>query len=81
MNLVSLAITDFRNIEQATFEPDPTGITVITGLNGAGKTSVLEAVSYLSTLQSFRSSRGRPWSAGAPSAPSCGRRPWSTDGP
>ncbi len=56
MNLVSLVITDFRNIEQATFEPDPTGITVITGLNGAGKTSVLEAVSYLSTLQSFRSS-------------------------
>ncbi len=56
MNLVSLTITDFRNIEQVTFEPDPVGITLITGLNGAGKTSVLEAVSYLSTLQSFRGS-------------------------
>jgi DNA replication and repair protein RecF len=56
VNLVSLTITDFRNIEQVTFEPDPNGTTVITGLNGAGKTSVLEAVSYLSTLQSFRGS-------------------------
>jgi DNA replication and repair protein RecF len=54
--LVSLAITDFRNIAQLTIEPDPTGITVITGRNGAGKTSVLEAITYLSTLQSFRGS-------------------------
>jgi DNA replication and repair protein RecF len=56
VNLASLTITDFRNIEQVTFEPDPGGTTVITGLNGAGKTSVLEAVSYLSTLHSFRGS-------------------------
>ncbi len=54
MHLVSLAITDFRNIGEATFEPDPEGTTVITGRNGAGKTSVLEAISYLATLQSFR---------------------------
>ncbi len=54
MNIVSLVITDFRNIEQVTLEPDPAGTTVITGLNGAGKTSVLEAVNYLSSLQSFR---------------------------
>jgi DNA replication and repair protein RecF len=54
VHLVSLAISDFRNIVEATIEPDPEGTTVITGLNGAGKTSVLEAVSYLSTLQSFR---------------------------
>ena len=39
-----------------TIEPDPEGTTVITGLNGAGKTSVLEAIAYLSTLQSFRGS-------------------------
>ncbi len=56
MNLISLTITDFRNIEHATIEPDARGTTVITGLNGAGKTSVLEAVNYLSTLQSFRGS-------------------------
>jgi DNA replication and repair protein RecF len=54
VHLVSLAISDFRNIVEATIEPDPEGTTVITGLNGAGKTSVLEAISYLSTLQSFR---------------------------
>jgi DNA replication and repair protein RecF len=54
--LVSLVITDFRNITDLTIEPDATGTTVITGRNGAGKTSVLEAVTYLSTLQSFRGS-------------------------
>jgi DNA replication and repair protein RecF len=54
VHLVSLAISDFRNIVGATIEPDPEGTTVITGLNGSGKTSVLEAISYLSTLQSFR---------------------------
>ena len=56
MLLVSLAITDFRNIAGLTIEPDPGGTTVITGRNGAGKTSVLEAVTYLATLQSFRGS-------------------------
>ena len=56
MLLVSLAITDFRNIVDLSIEPDAAGTTVITGRNGAGKTSVLEAISYLSTLQSFRGS-------------------------
>ncbi len=56
MYLVSLAITDFRNIVELSIQPDPAGTTVITGRNGAGKTSVLEAISYLSTLQSFRGS-------------------------
>jgi DNA replication and repair protein RecF len=56
MLLVSLRITDFRNIVDLSIEPDPAGTTVITGRNGAGKTSVLEAVAYLSTLQSFRGS-------------------------
>ena len=56
MHLVSLEISDFRNIAELHIEPDREGTTVITGLNGAGKTSVLEAVTYLSTLQSFRRS-------------------------
>ena len=56
MLLVSLTIADFRNIVDLSIEPDPTGTTVITGRNGAGKTSVLEAIAYLSTLQSFRGS-------------------------
>ncbi len=32
----------------------PPGLTVISGGNGEGKTSVLEAISYLATLSSFR---------------------------
>ncbi len=56
MHIASLAITDFRNLATATLTPDPTGTTVITGRNGTGKTSLLEAVAYLSTLQSFRGS-------------------------
>jgi DNA replication and repair protein RecF len=56
VHLVSLELTDFRNIAQLSIEPDPLGTTVITGRNGAGKTSVLEAITYLSTLQSFRRS-------------------------
>ena len=56
MHLVSLAVTDFRNLADTVIEPDPEGTTVITGGNGAGKTSVLEALGYLATLQSFRGS-------------------------
>jgi DNA replication and repair protein RecF len=54
--LVSLAVTDFRNLVDTTIELDPEGTTVITGSNGAGKTSLLEAAAYLATLQSFRGS-------------------------
>jgi DNA replication and repair protein RecF len=54
--LVSLAVTDFRNLASTVIELDPEGTTVITGLNGAGKTSLLEAAAYLATLQSFRGS-------------------------
>ena len=56
MHLVSLAVTDFRNLASTVIELDPEGTTVITGLNGAGKTSLLEATAYLATLQSFRGS-------------------------
>lgn len=56
MHLASLAVTDFRNLASTRIELDPEGTTVITGLNGAGKTSLLEATAYLATLQSFRGS-------------------------
>jgi DNA replication and repair protein RecF len=56
VHLVSLAVTDFRNLADTVIELDPEGTTVITGLNGAGKTSLLEATAYLATLQSFRGS-------------------------
>ena len=54
MQLLSLEVKDFRNVAETFLEPDPKGTTVISGLNGAGKTSLLEAVHYLSTLRSFR---------------------------
>lgn len=56
MHLVSLRLLDFRCFTEAALDPDPEGTTVITGRNGAGKTSLLEAVAYLATLQSFRGS-------------------------
>ena len=56
MYLATLAVTDFRNLADTAIELDPDGTTVITGLNGAGKTSLLEAAAYLATLQSFRGS-------------------------
>ncbi len=56
MHLVSLRLQDFRCFTEAALDPDPEGTTVITGRNGTGKTSLLEATAYLATLQSFRGS-------------------------
>jgi len=52
--IVRLQLRDFRNFETVEFCPSPDGLTVIQGENGAGKTSLLEAIAYCSTLQSFR---------------------------
>jgi DNA replication and repair protein RecF len=49
-----LALRDFRNLVTIELSPSPTGLTVVRGDNGAGKTSLLEAIAYASTLQSFR---------------------------
>jgi DNA replication and repair protein RecF len=49
-----LELTDFRLFRAAVFEPQSDGTTVITGENGTGKTSVLEAIVYLGTRRSFR---------------------------
>ena len=56
MHLERLWLTDFRNYSEAEFEPAPSGITVVTGDNGEGKTNLLEAVGYLATLRSLRGS-------------------------
>jgi len=52
-----LTLEDFRIFEWCRFAPDPEGTTVITGPNGTGKTTVLEAVAYLGTQRSFRGSQ------------------------
>jgi DNA replication and repair protein RecF len=48
-----LWLTDFRCYETADFEPAPQ-TTLITGGNGEGKTSLLEALGWLATASSFR---------------------------
>lgn len=54
MILQYLRLSDFRNVEQAELELDPE-LNVIQGLNAAGKTSLLEAIFFLSSGRSFRS--------------------------
>jgi DNA replication and repair protein RecF len=48
-----LEVENFRNLESVSLLPAP-GLTVIRGDNGAGKTSLLEALVYCSVLRSFR---------------------------
>ncbi len=56
MHLEQLWLTDFRSYTEAEFAPEPSGITVVTGANGEGKTNLIEAVGYLATLRSLRGS-------------------------
>ena len=53
MILSALDISCFRNIKQLTIEPHPR-LNLITGDNGSGKSSVLEAIQCLATGHSFR---------------------------
>jgi len=48
-----LWIEDFRNHRSSSL-CFPPGLTVISGGNGEGKTSILEAIAYLANLGSFR---------------------------
>jgi len=48
-----LRLKDFRNIAELSFEPAPR-FNVISGDNGQGKTSLLEAIYCLATTRSFR---------------------------
>jgi DNA replication and repair protein RecF len=53
MFIARLSLHDFRSYADVDLEFGP-GLTVITGENGAGKTNLLESVSYLSSTRSFR---------------------------
>ena len=53
MRLQRLWLTDFRNYSHLDLEL-PAGTTLFVGLNGEGKTNLLEAVYYLATTSSFR---------------------------
>ncbi|HRK01751.1 MAG TPA: AAA family ATPase, partial [Oligoflexia bacterium] len=53
MYIESLRLYQFRCFEELTLEPKR-DFNVISGLNGQGKTSLLEAVGLLGSLKSFR---------------------------
>lgn len=53
MRLSDLQITHFRNLEKVQLTPS-TGVNLILGDNASGKTSLLEAIYYLSHVRSFR---------------------------
>jgi len=54
MRVKSLNISNLRNISSTQINPDPC-LNCFTGSNGAGKTSILEALAVLSKGRSFRS--------------------------
>ncbi len=53
MHLSWLELSNFRSYETLRFEPSE-GVNILVGSNGAGKTSVLEAIGYLGMMRSFR---------------------------
>jgi DNA replication and repair protein RecF len=57
--LTRLALTDFRSYADTSVELGP-GVTTFTGLNGEGKTNLVEAVGYLATLGSHRVATDAP---------------------
>ncbi|HXD52773.1 MAG TPA: AAA family ATPase, partial [Burkholderiales bacterium] len=57
MKLTELRLENWRNISETRIAAGP-GINMLEGANGAGKTSVLEAIYVLSHGRSFRTQRG-----------------------
>jgi DNA replication and repair protein RecF len=53
VHVARLSLTDYRNYERAELDLGP-GATVFVGRNGQGKTNLVEAIGYLSTLGSHR---------------------------
>lgn len=56
MYLKKVEISQFRNLLSTSFSPSPS-LTIISGSNGSGKSSLLEALYYLATGTSFRTHR------------------------
>ncbi|MBD3585816.1 DNA replication/repair protein RecF [Salinimonas sp. HHU 13199] len=56
MKLSNLQLTQFRNIDAAHISPSHQ-LTVVTGKNGSGKSSLLEAIYYLGFGRSFRTKK------------------------
>ncbi len=54
MFLKQLWLQHFRNYDTCELEFPHTGVVVFRGLNGQGKSNILEAIAFLSTFRSFR---------------------------
>ncbi|MFG2982808.1 DNA replication/repair protein RecF [Streptomyces sp. NPDC048258] len=59
MHVSHLSLADFRSYARAEVPLDP-GVTAFVGPNGQGKTNLVEAIGYLSTLGSHRVSSDAP---------------------
>ncbi|MEP7191545.1 MAG: DNA replication/repair protein RecF [Actinomycetota bacterium] len=59
MHLRHLSVTDFRSYPSADLPLSP-GVTTLIGLNGQGKTNLVEAAGYLATLGSHRVAADTP---------------------
>jgi len=59
VHLTRLALTDFRSYPSADVALRP-GVTIFRGPNGEGKTNLVEAVAYVSTLASHRVAQDAP---------------------
>lgn len=58
MSISKIQIQYVRNIRSITFEPSA-AINIISGENGSGKTSILEAINLLGLTRSFRTNKAR----------------------
>lgn len=56
MRVRTLQIADFRNLREVSLEPSPRA-TILVGANGQGKTNLLEAIYFLTTLKPLRAAR------------------------
>jgi DNA replication and repair protein RecF len=54
-----LSVADFRSYERAELPLTP-GVTTLVGLNGQGKTNLVEAIGYLASLSSHRVATDQP---------------------
>ena len=54
--LAALAVRDFRNLARVDLSPSPR-FNIVSGHNGQGKTSLLEAIYFVATSRSFRTHR------------------------
>jgi DNA replication and repair protein RecF len=59
VHLTRLALTDFRSYTGVDV-PLESGVTIFSGLNGEGKTNLVEAVGYAATLASHRAAQDAP---------------------